>query len=320
MTKVITRRILKPAPEAPKVVAQRESTPKPAAPRENPTISKGKTSSFKGKVATFRPQIRSRHPSHECLRGTLPRLPFPSVIRFGSTTVLPDVVSKGGRRVEVNTVEAVTKSANKLLMKQAFAEHEVKTAIWFRTASVEELRRFFNEHGQIVAKSFFGSRGEGNTFINSIEELNRFILANTINNFVFEKYYNYVREYRLHVTAEGVFYTCRKMLKRDTPEAERWYRNDSNCVWILEENPEFKRPNCWDAIVEQSVLALNAIGLDIGAVDVKVQSDTKGGSRRQTQDFIILEINSAPAFGELTEQLYKEELVKVLNVKHNENR
>jgi len=314
MTKVITRRIKPVAKEVAPVVAKKEAAKAPVAAKPNfPTSTSGKN------YTQFRPQIRSRHPSHSCLRNALPRLPFPSVIRFGSTTVLEDVVSKGGSRVEVNTVEAVTKSANKLLMKQAFAENDVKTAIWTRTANAEELRRFFNEHGQIVAKSFFGSRGEGNTLISSMDALNRFILANTINNFVFEKYYNYVREYRLHVTAEGVFYTCRKMLKRDTPEEERWYRNDSNCAWFLEENPDFDRPLCWDAIVEQSVAALNAVGLDIGAVDVKVQSNTKGGNRRQTVDFIILEINSAPAFGELTETLYKEELMKVLKAKHNAN-
>lgn len=317
MTKVITRRIKPIVEEARSVAASRRGNEAPVAAK--PATSTAPVARNRnGKVYTqFRPQIRSRHPSHNCLRNALPRVPFPSVIRFGSTTELPDTIDKGGKRVEVNTTDAVRISSNKLLMKQAFDENEVKTAIWTRTGNAEELRRFFNEHGQIVAKSFFGSRGEGNTLISSMDELNRFILANTINNFVFEKYYNYVREYRLHVTAEGMFYTCRKMLKRDTPEGERWYRNDSNCVWIVEENEDFDRPACWDAIVEQSVAALNAVGLDIGAVDVKVQSNTKNGTRRQNVDFIILEINSAPSFGERTEILYKEELMKVLNAKYN---
>jgi type I restriction enzyme S subunit len=39
---------------------------------------------------------------------------------------------------------------------------------------------------------------------------------------------NNSREYRLHVTADGCFYACRKMLKADAEE--RWYKNDSNCV------------------------------------------------------------------------------------------
>ena len=306
MTKVITRRILKAAP-APAVVA---------APAAKKAERVAMAAPAKSPYTRFRPQIRSRHPSHNCLRDTLERLPFPSVIRFGSTTELPDTVAKGGRRVEINTVEAVKTSANKLLMKEAFAAANVRTAAWIRTANVEQIRAFFNEHGAVVAKSFFGSRGEGNTLLRTMDELNTFILANTVNNFVFEKFYNYAREYRLHVTAEGCFYTCRKMLKNDTPDDQRWYRNDSNCVWILDTNPSFNRPTCWDAIVEQSVAALNAVGLDIGAVDVKVQLDsTKRGSRRQTQDFVILEINSAPAFGELTEELYREELVKLLKAK-----
>jgi hypothetical protein len=29
------------------------------------------------------------------------------------------------------------------------------------------------------------------------------------------------------------------MLKQGTPEEQQWHRHDSNCVWIMEENPAF---------------------------------------------------------------------------------
>ena len=60
-----------------------------------------------------------------------------------------------------------------------------------------------------------------------------------------------------------------------------------------------------------------AVGLDIGAVDVKVQSSTNNkGSRRESPNFIILEINSAPSFGEITGTKYITEISRVLNYKY----
>ena len=58
--------------------------------------------------------------------------------------------------------------------------------------------------------------------------------------------------------------------------------------------------------------ALNAVGLDIGACDIKVQSE-KGHDRGGNPEFIILEINSAPSFGENTLIKYEEQLRKMLN-------
>ena len=100
------------------------------------------------------------------------------------------------------------------------------------------------------------------------------------------------------------------MLKTDTPEKERWYRNNSNSVWIMEDNPSFDKPNNWDDIVEQSANALSSVGLDIGAIDVRVQSSDKDEPK-----FIILETNSAPSFGDITLLKYKEELPLLINYK-----
>lgn len=79
------------------------------------------------------------------------------------------------------------------------------------------------------------------------------------------------------------------MLKTDAED--RWFRNSKNSVWILEENPLFDRPATWDAIVEDCLRALEAFGLDTCAFDVKVNK--KG-------DWMILEGNSAPSFGDCT--------------------
>jgi D-alanine-D-alanine ligase-like ATP-grasp enzyme len=138
----------------------------------------------------------------------------------------------------------------------------------------------------------------------------------TLNNYIFERFYNYSREYRLHVTEDGCFYTCRKMLKSETPEEERWFRNDSNSVWVLENNPSFDKPINWNEVIEHSVKALKAVGLDIGAVDLRIQSSKhSNGDTRDYCDFIVLEINSAPSFGDITAEKYAVELSRLINKK-----
>lgn len=262
--------------------------------------------------------IRSRHPSHDCLRRSLKKMPFRSVIRFGSTTEIKD------GRVEINTVGAVQNSMNKLRMKHAFDGLKVNTAKWWTFSK----NRFF-ESGSgesttleempypIIAKSLYGSRGQGNTKIDTVAEMRDFINTHSkYSNYIFEAFYNYAREYRLHVTEEGCFYACRKVLKKDTPDDHKWYRNDEHCNWIREDgdNTElFDKPVNWDEIVKHSVKALNATGLDVGAVDVKVQSATNSkGRKREKCEFIIIEINSAPSFGTVTEEKYKEVLPIIL--------
>lgn len=281
------------------------------------------------KKTDFRPQVRSRHPSHDCLRTTLEKLPFKSVVRLGSTTPLADDVTHGGARIELNTVKAVKNSANKLSMKSCFAEAGVKTADWFEYNEQEQLfyktglttteQRISAEQlpYPIVTKHIFGSRGTGNTLIKSSEELVTWMQGKTLSNYIFEKYYDYNKEYRLHVMRGNCFYTCRKMLKSDTPAEERWYRNDSNSVWILESNPLFDKPSNFDAIISECIKALNAVGLDVGACDVRVQSTKdKKGNIRINPEFIIVEINSAPSFGEITAEKYKEMIPIILKAKH----
>lgn len=262
-------------------------------------------------ISKFRPQIRSRHPSHSPLRTRLGLLPFRALVRFGSTTDVEDNL----KRIELNTPDAIRNSSNKLLMKQCFREGKVKTADW--TTNPDEVNKITeNWKYMIVAKSHFGSRGEGNTLIKSQTEFSNWLRGKTISNFIFEKFYNYTREYRLHINEEGCFYTCRKMLKSDAPEDASWFRNDSNCIWYVESNSKFDKPVNWDNVVAQSVKALKSVGLDFGAVDLRIQSakDNKG-SVRKDPDFIVVEINSAPSFGELTLDKYLEVIPLMLKKK-----
>lgn len=291
-------------------------------------------------LTSFRPVLRSRHPSHRLLsrkdeRKVLPLFPFKSVIRLGSTTDIKDTVTNGGKRIEINTVESVRNSSNKLRMKTKFTENNVKTAQWFRAMNnnINEIDEIYFDEKEgkllhkmdaqlpfpLVAKAHFGSRGQGNTKINSNEELLQWVVGKNLDNYIFEKYYSYNREYRLHINEDGCFYTCRKVLKGDAPEEVRWYRNDAHCNWIMEENELFDKPVNWNEVVAQSVAALKAVGLDVGAVDLRIQSaKDKKGNLRENPEFIVVEINSAPSFGEKTEEKYLEVLPKMLNKKYQQ--
>lgn len=278
----------------------------------------------------FKIQIRSRHQTHNILRekDVLPKLPFKSVIRFGSSTEFND------GRIELNTVQAIKNSANKLLMKKCFTEHNVKTADWWRYYSntiFHNTNQPFDENFDanagtkiedlpfpIISKHIYGSRGTGNKKHDTVESLQQWMQGKNLNNYIFEKYYNYVREYRLHITKDGCFYSCRKMLKADTPNDKKWFRNDQHCIWALENNANFDKPVNWEEIVQEGIKALNAVGLDFGAIDLRIQSSKdKKGNVRKNPEFVIIEINSAPSFGEITKQKYIELLPKLLTDKYN---
>jgi len=283
----------------------------------------------------FRPRIRSRHLSHNVLRHTennLPMMPFRSRIRLGSTNELRSL--DRFPVVELNSIEAIKNSSNKLRMKTCFTEKDVKTAEWYKHIFANGIHRFQNQIAEeeivhtleelpfpIISKSLFGSRGLGNKKHDTAEQLKAWLEGKDLSNYIFEKYYNYNREYRLHVNSEGCFYTCRKMLKTDTPQEARWYRNDAHCVWILEDNESFDKPSNWEEVIAESVKALNAVGLDFGAIDLRIQSAKKSnGDVRETPKFIVVEINSAPSFGDKTEEAYIQEIPKMLRDKYNKNR
>jgi hypothetical protein len=274
----------------------------------------------------YRIHIRSRHPSHSGLRklDCLPKLPFRSIVRFGSQTLIED----NKKRISLNDPEAISNSCNKLKMKKCFDTLKVKTAMWW---TYNMSNRTFNLRGTesdvkdeyqlpypIISKHVFGSRGKGNTKIDNPKDMIEWLSRhNNTSSYIFEVYHSFSREYRLHVNKNGCFYTCRKMLKSDTPEEKRWFRNDSNSVWILEDNINFQKPINWNEIIEHSVNALKSVGLDFGAVDLKVQGETNNGKQRETCDFIVIEINSAPSFGDVTLEKYKIEIPKMLIEKHN---
>ena len=283
------------------------------------SLQKRRAKRLSKKYTMFKPKIRSRHPSHSPLRKMLKLLPFRSVVRLGSTTNVADSVSNGGSRVECNTITAIRNSADKLLMKQCFQRAGVVTSKWTECGHFNDFQA--DEGFPLVIKRRNSSRGRGIYLIKSLDELSSWCDSRPLSvqdNYIMERFYTYSREYRLHVSKDGCFYTNRKMLREDVPDNKRWYRNDSNCVWILEDNSKFDKPVNWNTIISECVKALKSVGLDVGACDVKVQSSRdKDGALRENPEFIVIEINSAPSFADGTLTRYLDVIPKILTDKKN---
>jgi D-alanine-D-alanine ligase-like ATP-grasp enzyme len=235
-----------------------------------------------------------------------------SIVRLGSTTSGDGLYS----RIEINSVTGVRNSASKLLMKRCFNQAEVKTALWYAgIPSRESVLAWAENKYPIITKSHYGSRGVGNTKHDSRRELEAWMNNKVLNDYIFEQFVGYTREYRLHISKNGCFYACRKLLRNDAPEGT-WQRHDDVVTWALESNPSFKKPNNWNLIVEDCVKAQKALGLDICAFDVMVQG-SKEGRERNNPEWIIVESASAPSFGDITTQKYIEEIPKLIKDKAN---
>ena len=263
-------------------------------------------------------RVFSRHDSHNFLRFNLPiENGKYTVYRAGSLTAAP------GAEIEINTVESINNCANKIKMKSLFHRAGVSTPDYYTIdpetisildASGEPVTKF---KYPLIAKRNKRSGGAGMIKIDNAQEFEEFLESkvrvnnyNKTNPYYLEKFKNYSREYRIHLSAAGhYFYANRKLLTTDAQE--RWYRNDSNSIWATEENIDFNKPATWNDIVADCQKAREALGLDICGFDVRVNKEGK---------WVIIEANSACSFGNnpnesITAIKYKKELLKVQKLK-----
>lgn len=275
---------------------------------------------IKKPITQFRIRLRTKNHTAEDLRDKLYTTfhSKPVIVRLGSLTPIEGITSRTDV-LEINKTEAIEISRDKKLMKEVFSNSKVKTARWF--VENKGFYEFTTGIGcginvkdlpyPILSKSRTGQGGSGNTLHKDQKSLEEWMKGKDLDNYIFEQYYNYAREYRLHVTQEGNFLSWRKLRKNDAKE--RWYFNSDNCVWVGEENPLFDKPVNWEEIQKHAVLACKTVGLDICAVDVRVQSSKdEDDNKRKTCDFIILETNSAPSLGDKGSEIYYNQILNLI--------
>jgi glutathione synthase/RimK-type ligase-like ATP-grasp enzyme len=267
-------------------------------------------------------RIRTKNPSARPLKHAI-LCNKRAIVRLGSVTPSGKVFSNRNDFVEINTVDAIQNSRSKLLMKKCFATKDVPQADWYKPIFSNNKWNFQDQLSEeehvyttetlsypIVAKRVFGFQGRDMELLNDKQALETWLNKhNNLDGWLLEKFYNYAREYRLHVAdGVGVFMTWRKLRTADAQN--RWFFNSTNSVWVGPENNLFDKPKCWKAMEEAAVNCLKATGLNIGAVDIRVQSN-----KTDNPKFIVCEINSAPALGDMGVEKYKEVIKQLIDAK-----
>ena len=115
-------------------------------------------------------------------------------------------------------------------------------------------------------------------------------------------YTRYVKksdEYRIHIFMGTIIFAQKKMLRNESTGNNFQIRNYDN-GWIFGS----KNIAIPQDVVEQALLAVNALNLDFGAVDV--------GWQESSQKAFVYEVNTAPALEGTTLRLYSQQVRRLL--------
>jgi glutathione synthase/RimK-type ligase-like ATP-grasp enzyme len=235
----------------------------------------------------YRVRIASRHPSHKNIlkQGQMPKFPVRVRVRFGSQ--IPH------RKVDIdfNPIPAIKSTANKMRMKQIFAEHGVQTPAYMENSEDTRRRLAEGELGGVVFfKTPFHSRGRGMIVYKDTSND-----SFTNDRGYFEESQVAKREFRVHVMDGVAFYVDEKRPRERGHEA--LIKNMANGY-------KFRRPlrEFPPEVISESIKAVKALGLDFGAADVGVNSE----------GVWIYEVNTAPSLRTKTRKLYQKALVRLI--------
>jgi D-alanine-D-alanine ligase-like ATP-grasp enzyme len=144
------------------------------------------------------------------------------------------------------------------------------------------------DKGPVVCRTKLnGHSGEGIVIANTVEEL--------VNAPLYTQYIKKTQEYRVHVMHNEVFFVQRKARKMEVPDEEvNWQvRNLAGGFIYANQNIEID-----EEAKQQSIAAINALGLDFGAVDIIYGTD---------HQYYVLEVNTACGLAGTTLDKYVEQ-------------
>lgn len=191
----------------------------------------------------------------------------------------------------LNRGDFATLAANKL---SAFFE--------FRAGGVS-IPEFWTDRNNIPADAYpvvcrtilTGHSGAGIEIANTPEEV---LVAP-----LYTKYMKKKHEYRVHVFRDTAFFIQRKA-KRVDAENPNWQVRNLAGGFVFIESPDTPQ-----AVIDQSIMAIAALGLDFGGVDV-IWND-------KTQQAYVLEVNTACGLEERTALKYAEVIRNSLTTSSN---
>lgn len=203
------------------------------------------------------------------------------LINWGCSTITRQILNA---RV-LNAPEAIQRSVNKLTAFQHMEEGDVEVPD--HTTDIEDARSWINDGKKVVCRTKLSSYG-GDGIV--IAETSEQLVAAPL----YVKYIPKDQEYRVHVMNGRAFFAQRKARKTDVPDDQvNWQvRNLAGGFIYANQNVEIS-----DAVRDQSVAAVRALGLDFGAVDVVVT---------QRGRVYVLEVNTACGLAGTTLDKYVE--------------
>lgn len=207
------------------------------------------------------------------------------VLNWGSS-VAPDALAAASW---VNRPDAVLAASCKLASLRHFHEHGVPTVEW--TTDAEQAEEWLNADGRLIGRTLLrASAGRGIVVCRAETGLVRAPL--------WTRYFTGFDEYRVHVWDENILDRQQKRRRRrdDEEGITRAAANDE--IRNLENGWVFCREDvaCPPEVDDAARRAVQALGLDFGAVDVKFK--TRGRVPA------VLEVNTAPGLEGTTLALY----------------
>ena len=186
----------------------------------------------------------------------------------------------------INKPEAVNCAGNKLLAFNALKEHEDVNIPEF-TEDKDEAIEWLNG-GLVVARTVLrGHSGAGIVILHNVDEM--------VDAPLYVRYVKKTQEYRVHILQGKVIDQQRKARNRDVEDDNvNWkVRNHDNGFIFMREGVDLP-----EAAIQQASLAIYALGLDFGAVDLIYN---------EKQDkYYVLEVNTAPGLTGTTLERYEE--------------
>lgn len=228
------------------------------------------------------PTIWSRHHSHKPIK--LNPTSKKIVINFGHT----EIAGRVKDATIINHPSAVENCADKIAMK-IFMQSLVTTppfGVDFKQTPALPL----------VVKRKAHSRGKGMSLINSQYELDAIKYRFDLDRYYWEQFIVFDREFRVHCSRHSGEIFATEKVRRRAATGPNWIRNLESCRY----KAKFIRPPGWETLLEECKSLLNALGLDLGGLDI--------GYNVAQAKFYIIECNSACGMEDNTRAAYTKEL------------